>query len=318
MHRISSKIYKKFCAKFVPLSGIATKATCQTDSNKSKKIKSKKMEGNYMNQDEQAPSHEENHEKEKKAAFESQQGIMDKIREMGFARYAETLPNLKDAFDLEKHQLGLGIKKCGCCMDEGTPWGVHGALQLLSDEEFDEWFQKNKPTHLSGHDGCGAEALLAKKLVEEDAIDPDVARGIAARWIETKATKYGVGYVHIPKEEMKRPDFHDARVCYVDATGRFNCDGVEGLPKGFIVTHSFSNFEPTLLQAGVAEAIIFGDHGFGNDGKFLNEENKFVFVPIADSWEELEKMKDELSEFKFANSLGKEIAIDGFVAPKIG
>jgi hypothetical protein len=275
------------------------------------------MEGENMIIDGAASLHEKNHEEEKKSAFERQQAIMDKIREVGFARYAETLPNLKDAFDLAKHQPEAGIKKCGCCMDEGTPWGVHAAMQLLSEEEFDEWFKKNQPTHLSTHDGCGAESLLAKRLSEEQGIDFSEAKIIAAGWIKAKAEKYGVELIHIPSEKMKRPkDFHDARVCYIDATGKFNYEGVAGLPDGFTITDSFSTLEPTLLQAGVAEAIIFGDHGYGNDGKLLNEENKFVFVAIANSWEELEKMKDELAEFKFANSLGKEITIDGFVAPE--
>lgn len=270
-----------------------------------------------MNEQEQIP-HQENHEAEKREAFEKQQAIMDKIREIGFARHAETLPNLKDAFDLDKHQPEAGIERCGCCMDEGTPWGVHAAMQLLSDEEFDEWFKKNKLTHLSTHDGCGAEELLAKRIADEQGIELAEARVIAKNLVKTRAEKYGAGLIHIPAEKMKRPkDFHDARVCYIDATGRFNYEGVEGLPDGFTITHSFSTLEPTLIQAGVSEAIIFGDHGFGNDKKFFNEENKFLFVAIANSWEELEKIKDELVEFKFANSLGEEIAVDGFVAPKI-
>ena len=43
---------------------------------------------------------EHNHEGEKIDAFEEGQGIMAKVAEMGFAGYAETLPDLAEAFDL--------------------------------------------------------------------------------------------------------------------------------------------------------------------------------------------------------------------------
>jgi hypothetical protein len=274
------------------------------------------MEREPMTSEEKQSVHELEHEREKIAAFAEQQAVMDKIREIGFARYAESLPNLKDAFDLDKHQPREGIHNCVCCMDEGTPWGIHAAGSgiLLSDEEFDLWFDRVKPDCLSDHDGCGAKEVKARHLMEKFGIDFEMAMKMVEHWVEKKAQEKGVKFIKISAAEMNRPDFHDAPLAYYDGTGSFNYEGVEGLPKGFVVSRLYLGKEPALNEDGVAEAIIFGPHGYGNDEKFFNEKRPFVFVAVGKSPEDLASLKNELAEF--SHSHGDRIIIDGFVAPK--
>jgi len=112
----------------------------------------------------------EDHSAEKREAFEAQQTIMERIKEIGFAEYAETLPNLGDAFDLEKHKPADNLHCCICCMDERTPYGVHSAGSgiLLTDADFDAYFKKSGADSISSHDGCGAAKLYAKKWVYKE------------------------------------------------------------------------------------------------------------------------------------------------------
>jgi hypothetical protein len=70
--------------------------------------------------------------------------------------------------------------------------------------------------------------------------------------------------------------------------------------------------EASLAEVGVAISIIFGDHGFGP--KLLNEQNPFLLVAIGRTPEEARQLETELMEA--AKSLGKEVMVDGFVAPE--
>ena len=248
---------------------------------------------------------EEHSADEKLEIFEGQQEVMNKIKEMGFANYAETLPNLPDAFDLEKHKPAENVHRCVCCMDERTPYGVHSAGSgiLLSDKDFDKYFQESGSDSISSHDGCGAAKLYAKKMGLVG--NPDL---IAREWAEKKAKEKGVPHVHLGVE---RP-FHFARVCYYDGTGKFNYDGINGLPEGFVVGRKYMSKDSSLAEVGVAKDIIFGDHGFGEE--LLNAENPFMFVAIADTEKEMAAFKKELLEL--TDSLGDNVVIDGFVAPK--
>ena len=181
---------------------------------------------------------EDHHSSEKLEVFVSQQEIMQKIGEAGFAKYAESLPNLADAFNLEKHNASDGLCHCICCMDERTPYGVHSAGSgiLLSDKEFDEYFEKTGADSISSHTGCGAAKLYAEKMGLVG--DPDV---IAREWAERKAKEKGVPHIHL---EVEKPS-HYARVCYYDGTGRFNYQGVN-LPVGFVVNRGNLNKEASL------------------------------------------------------------------------
>lgn len=245
-------------------------------------------------------------ENEKVEAFEDQQEIMRTISEVGFASYAESLKNLSNAFDLEKHKPAENLHRCICCMDERIPDGIHSAGSgiLLSDRDFDAYFEKSGADSISSHTGCGAAKIYAEKM----GLDISDSDRIGREWAEIKAKEKGVPHIHL---EVEKP-FHYARVCYYDGTGRFNYKGVDGLPAGFVVGRKYMSVSASLAEAGVAKNIIFGHHGFGKD--LLNEGSPFLFVAVADTEEEMERLKAELSEF--AKPFSKEIVVDGFVAPK--
>ena len=220
------------------------------------------------------------HQEEKTEVFEEQQEIMRKIKEFGFAKYVETMQNLPDAFDVEKHKPGEDVHNCICCMDERTPFGLHSAGSgiLLSKEEFDIYFEKSGAKAISSHTGCGAAKIFAEKMGLMG--DPDT---IAREWAQQKATEKGVPHVHL---EVEKP-FHYARVCYYDGTGKFNYAGIKGLPAGFVVGRRFMSKEASLAEGGVAKSIIFGDHGLGEE--LLNEENPFLFVAVGETQEQMEE-----------------------------
>jgi hypothetical protein len=247
----------------------------------------------------------ENHSTEKQEAFEVQQDIMGKIMEIGFAKYAETLPNLPDAFDLEKHKAQEDCHKCVCCMDGRTPFGIHAAGSgiLLEDKAFDEYFEKARPDSMSSHTGCGAAKLYCKKMGIEG--DPDE---VVKEWTKRKAAEKGVKYIHL---EVEQP-FHSERACYYDGTGKFNYKGVEGLPEGFVVGRKNMSKEASLAEAGVAKNIILGDHGFGPE--LLTKENPFIFVAVAKDEKQLRALKLELT--KLTKDFGDSVAVDGFIAPQ--
>ena len=245
-------------------------------------------------------------QEEKINAFEMQQPIMRHVYEVGFQKHVEEeVKNLNDAFDLEKHKPSEENHKCLCCMDERTPYGVHsaGSGALLSDEDFDKYFEEIGADSISSHDGCGAAILYAQKM----GLNVAEADKIIREWAEKKAKQKGVPHIHLGVEKP----FHSARVCYYDATGKFNYDGVEGLPEGFVVARKQGK-EPALAEAGVAKDIIFGHHGFGEE--LLNSENPFVFVAVAETESELSQLKSELSTF--AAQYGDKVTVDGFLAPK--
>lgn len=248
------------------------------------------------------------HGREKLEAFNREGLILKKIMELGFSRYAESLPNIKDAFDLSKHRIGKA-ERCICCMDEGTPWGIHSAGSgiLLSPDELDLYFKLANPDCISSHDGCGAAKIFAKR----NGIAPEQADAYAKKWAEDVANKKGIRHIHLSAEEMKRPSFHDARICYYDGTGRFNYEGVEGLPKGFVVSRRYMTPKSSLAEDGVAGAIAFDDHGYDS---LLTENEPFMFVAIGEDEQQLTVLKSEITGLN--HPFGNKVIFDGFVMPK--
>jgi len=247
---------------------------------------------------------------EKLEAFQEQQEAMAKIMKMGFAKYAETLPNLDSAFDLEEHKPAEGLHRCLCCMDGRTPFGVHaaGSTILLSEAQRDEYFRLANPDSISSHDGCGAARLYCKK--HGILGDPDA---FARQWAEQEAIKRGIPHIHLGVDK----DFHYERVCYYDGTGRFNYKGVEGLPSGFVVSRKYMSKESSLAEDGVARNIIFGDHGYGK--QLLTSGNPFIFVVVADTKIRMEELRKELDALvaSFDDDIPADsVVVDGFVAPK--
>ena len=85
------------------------------------------------------------------------------------------------------------------------------------------------------------------------------------------------------------------------------------MPNGFVVSDAKGISRKSFLESvKLAINIAFGEHGFGKE--LLNKENPFVLVAIANTPEELENLKQELTEM--AKSFGDNVIVDGFVAPE--
>lgn len=243
------------------------------------------------------------HIKDVREQFEAQQEVMTKIAKMGFANYAETLPGLRDAFDLEEHKPQKDCHRCICCMDGRTPFGVHAAGSgiLLPSGEFDAYIKESNPDSISSHSNCGAAKIAAERAGYTG--NPD---DFGKEWAEEEAKKRGLKHIHI---EVEGP--HCERVCYYDGTGEFNYAGVGGLPKGFVVGRRNMTKEASLAEVGVAINIIFGDHGFGPE--LLTEKDPFLLVAIGKNAEETSRLETEL--LQAANKFGKQVMVDSFTAP---
>jgi len=259
------------------------------------------MEGEFMRQEALV---EKNHQAEKKEAFAGQQAFIDEIKRVGFGRYAESLPNLADAFDLEKHKVE-NFSHAICCMDERTPCGIHAAGSgiLLPPKDFETYMQATQPDLLTSHDNCGAGKLycLAHGLPVENSDQ------IARAWAEEQAKKYGLPHRHLAVKK----DFHFARACYYDLTGQLNNDLAAGLPDGFVISRAYMNKKNSLHEAKIALDIIFGDHGLGKE--FLTAGNPFLVTAVAWDEGELKAIKKELAELE--NPYDDLVRFEAFLAP---
>ena len=259
--------------------------------------------------------------------FQEQQEVMAQIKERGgFAAYVKNLPNLSEAFydpgDKKESELvrvaGSGIllpkndldafldkcaqlcrhdqKCCVCCMDE----------RLMQDHD--------KAAHhdfeVSWHKGCGAAA----KYCKDHNIDPTQADAQAQKYAESLAEKLSFmagKKIEAVEMKIKNPDFHYARVCYYDATNRFNNEHVQDLtlPEGLIVGRDNMSPESAIEEARIAIGIMLGEHGFGN---LFTPKDPFVLVAIGNTPKEVEALKSELEKLK-----SDRVIVEGFVAPKL-
>lgn len=238
--------------------------------------------------------------------------MIEQIKKIGFKEYAKYINNLDEAFKLENHYFDSRFKRCLCCADEGTPWGIHlaGNGILLSDKEFDEWFLNAHPDAISDHQNCGAAGVYVRRLMEQKGLSSQEAQGIMENWARNKASQKGLPYINIPAEKMNRPKYHDAQVCYYDGTGQFNYLGIEGLPKGFIISRKYLTKELALKECLLMLSIAFGDHGLG--AVILTNENPFWLVAIGEDEKELGVLKKELKGL--ARGFDNNVVVDGFVA----
>jgi len=241
---------------------------------------------------------EDEHLKEKAEAFDAQQGVMEEIGKIRFEKYAETLPNLPEAFD-------RADGRCSC-MDGRIKVGKVRLPGSGIDTPRAELIKSLKDAGVKSvtwHPGCGA---AAKKAVE---------MGFSANDADTVAQKFSEGVADelgIPCIKLEVEGNHKERVCYCAKNCEFNPDGIEGLPNGFVVNDLDGISKESFLKAvELSLSIAFGDHGFG---ALFTEENPFVLVAIAKTQEELEETKAEL--MGVVNNFGKKVHIDGFVAPK--
>lgn len=168
----------------------------------------------------------------------------------------KSIENLSDFFNLDKNGF-KEFKRPICCMDERTPFGIHAAGSgiLLPESDFDIFMSRTNPDCLTSHDGCGAVEIFCMKnnLPLEDADK------IAKEWTQKMAEKYGKKYYHISYSELAgSKDHHHARVCYFDATGRFNYS--HPLPAGFAVNRMDMPVSSALSEVEESVGIIF-THG---------------------------------------------------------
>ena len=247
-------------------------------------------------------NHEHNHDQEKMEFFNKEQPLFDKIYLNGFASYAESLENLKNAFE--------GNDFCLRCIDEGTPGGVHSAGSgiLRNKEEVIAELKASGIKKITSHDGCGAAGIFAAS----HGLDASKSDDYGKEWSSSIAKELGIPYEHIGFSEMNRPEkFHVARAAYYDKTGKFDYSKVKELPSGFIVNSGIQESTSSLSDVELAFKIAIGSHGSGD---LITEENPFLFVAVADNEEDLELLKSDLNKIK--ESLGSRVRVEGFLAPK--
>ena len=239
-------------------------------------------------------THEQNHELIKQN-FEAQEAVMQKIMKQGARPYFESLPELGKAF--RPHDRWIK------CIDDRTPGGFHSAGSgiLRPLDEVLASFKKARVAGITSHDGCGAAALYAKQNNLPGNTDE-----YGREWAKKIADLLDVTYENI---EVDKP--HNARVCYYDNTARFNYKEVDGLLPGFIISRGIQSEAVSINEAGISTTIATGDHGFG---KLITEQKPFLFLIIAKSEKELEDLKNELAPVQ--TKFGRQVKIDGFIAPK--
>ena len=238
--------------------------------------------------------------------FEKNDDVMRKIYDKGFQKFVDSVETISDCFNLEKNKF-KEFKKCICCMDERTPFGIHAAGSgiLLSETDFDLFMKKNDPDCISSHDGCGAGKIFCKKnnLPLEDSDK------YAREWAAKTAEKYGKKHTHISYEEMVgSKEYHHARVCYFDGTGHFNYS--DPLPAGFVV-NVVNRMSMPVLSSALDEVEAAIDFIFKHGLNIINEDNPFLLVAIGNREEELIILKQELASLNINEKL---IKIDGFLA----
>lgn len=242
----------------------------------------------------------ENIEALKQQEWEKQAAIYQRIEEAGgLQKYAESLPNIEDAFKLKDRILR--------CIDEGTQDGLHAPGCCILTQDRDKTIEQLKKANLDGissHAGCGAAALAAK----ETGMDPEE---YAKQWSAQLAADVGVPYVgHL---DVNRPAFHNARAAYYDGTGTFNAGAVPGLPMGFHISRSIFDDGEKASEA-LASKIAAGDHGYGAN-RFTADE-PFYLIPVADPNNpafSLEALTAELADIEAASE--GRIKIMGFTKP---
>jgi hypothetical protein len=176
-------------------------------------------------------------------------------------------------------------RKVLCCIDEGTPFGVMrsaGSGMLTKGDERAVFLRALKEAGVESvmsHAHCGAAGLyrslnnITDKSVDEVAIE-------SAKKI---ADELGVTYEgHIT--ELKRPvEFHNARVVYYDASGRFNPALTdEELPNGFVVSRKYMSSKQALAELDIAVSIALGEHGFG---EMFTSESPLLIVAVTQEQE---------------------------------
>lgn len=252
---------------------------------------------------------------EKGLEWAKQEKTIEQIVEFGMEAYAKRFSDISSAFEGKNHTL--------CCMDEGTPMGdmrSAGSGILTDGDEREAFIASLKAAGVKGvksHTGCGAAALYRDKHSITDKTVDEVAIEQAKRM----AHELGVEYAgHIT--DLQRPaEFHNARVVYVDGTGKFSPNKVKNLPPGFVISRRYMKPEQALSEVRLATQIAFSQHGFGE--KFT-QDNPLVVISVGDPDEgaystdqlraELKQLSEQLNKMDPKNAV--RIAWQQWEAPR--
>lgn len=230
--------------------------------------------------------------------FNNQQPIIQKIMEVGFSSYANSLKNLPDFFLLKDRVIH--------CVDEGTPWGLHSAGSgiLRDEQEILKIFRDAKVMGITSHDGCGAAKLYARA----NGLDESKGDDCGKKWAKKLAQELGVSYHHIAFAKIQRPkEFHIARTAYYDGTGTFNFGNGKIFPPGFIISRKIQSEKDSLAEVILGLNIAFSDHGFGD---IITEPDPFILVAIGETENDVEILKSELKKLK--HNFGNKVTTDSF------
>ncbi|MDO8493259.1 MAG: hypothetical protein Q7S19_01805 [bacterium] len=246
-------------------------------------------------------------------SWQESQALFSTIHRMGLRSYLEGLSNLSEAFNLQDRSVR--------CIDEGTPGGIHIAGSgILLDTKDNEAKLVRVIEELRGagvdgvysHEGCGAAALYAEKVMD----NPAGAKDYAIKWAEELASELGVPYRgHI--EKLSRPkEFHNARIAYFDGSGKFDPFRIKDIPDGFIVSRYYLDRDYAKEELAIALSIAFGHHGL--EDRFTKDD-PFIIAPIEKfttkrqgiSMAELESDAREVAE-----KYGDRVIVHGFKEPR--
>ncbi len=227
-----------------------------------------------------------------------------------------------------------------CCMDEGTAnLDSKGSLCMAGSGILypaQSWEERIKRVveichrlgvrQITSHDGCGAAGLAFKRdggAAKLGDITPDEygqkwARELQAA-LDKRLGRRESASVNISAGEMKRPpEFHNARVVWFDATGRFNPAKLgDAIPRGFVIDYGHAvelartreEADYPLAELAVAINIALGEYGFG---KKFTADRPLVIVVLARNPGELETVKEWIARGLPADK--KELVrVDGFV-----
>lgn len=244
----------------------------------------------------------------KQEQWENQSLAMNQIYQNGIGSlFAKSSPEV-----LAK--MFAGKKPMVCCMDEGEAEAGDvrsaGPMCLLDEGEAEKNIKEHGLTGLYSHDGCGAAGLYAKN----NSLPADQADEIVREKTEKLAQRLGLEHRHIAKTEMKRPvDFHNARMIYVDGTGKFQFTESKDLPRSFVVSPAYFPMPTAMNDLAIALSIAFGSHGLGD--KFTAAE-PLVITVIGHPKKQALSIESLVAQvFEIAKPYGDRVKIETYQPP---
>lgn len=170
---------------------------------------------------------------------------------------------------------------------------------------------------VTSHDGCGACGIVYDSLSGQEQKQFANTDELGVVLAKQLSEKLGVGYRHIPYDEMTRPETgHTARMVFYTGTEQFNID--DCFPRGIAFTVSRGTLQRLEDKEFAAEIgkflldtacrIATGDHGLAELATSLSP---FVIVPAAGNRVSLPILLEESREIA-AKYPGNVTVLDGF------